>query len=137
MNKLSKLLALILALSLVLGMSAAVWATDNTGLTVSVNSQYEDRVYKAYKIFAGEIEDNTDADDFGNGNTRKLSNIEWADGIDGAAMITALNGIDAVKTANGDSEIAAGTSASDVAEILSKITDKDALIAISKVFYDK
>ena len=60
MKKLSKLIALILALALVLGMSAAVWADDttpenldeNTGTyTIKVKDGREGEDYRAYKVF--------------------------------------------------------------------------------------
>ena len=53
MKKLSKLIALILALALVLGMSAAVWADDDPTKndSITVNNAKVGETYSAYKLF--------------------------------------------------------------------------------------
>ena len=81
--------------ALVMSMGTMALADGNgvasTNLTVTVKSESSGRQYTAYQIFTGDISSNTDSDTtsdvYANDNTRKLSNIQWAAGVDSTALI--------------------------------------------------
>ncbi len=134
-------LALVLAVVLLAAMSTAVFAVDQTNLTITVNSDYSGRSYSAYQIFAGTVESNTDGDAAGNGNSRVLSDITWGTGVNSTGILNdviALTGPSAavITVAQTAAEITltSATTASDFAKVLAKISDADTLIEISKIF---
>ena len=111
----------------------------STNLKVIVKSESSGRHYTAYQIFTGDISSNTDPDTssdvYANSNTRKLSNIQWATGVDSAAIIAALKGTGSGQmglTINGTGTSGAVTAA-DVAEALSSI-NADQAIQVAKIF---
>ena len=83
MKTVKRALALVLALTLLLAMSATVFAADDTTYTITINNKTTGHTYKAYQIFAGDLAEK-------DGKTI-LSNITWGNGI-----------TDAGKTALGD-----------------------------------
>lgn len=88
MNKVKKLMSVLLALALVLAMGTTVFAAgDNYSITI--NNDQPDHHYEAYQIFSGDLSKKD--------GTKVLSNIEWGSGVD-AAMIEA-NSVFGGKTA--------------------------------------
>lgn len=88
MNKVKKLMSVLLALALVLAMGTTVFAAgDNYSITI--NNTEPDHIYEAYQIFSGDLSKKD--------GTKVLSNIEWGSGVD-AAMIEA-NSVFGGKTA--------------------------------------
>ena len=81
MNNTKKILALVLALMLVLGMTAAI-ADENSQHTITITNteQYVSHSYEAYQVFKGKLD----------ANQTKLSDIKWGSGVDGGALLTAL-----------------------------------------------
>ena len=143
MKKFTKLLGIVLIIALVMSMGTKALADGNgvasTNLTVTVKSESSGRQYTAYQIFTGDISSNTDSDTtsdvYANDNTRKLSNIQWAAGVDSTAIITALTGTGSGQmglTINGTGTSGAVTAA-DVANALSSIT-ADQAIQVAKIF---
>ena len=82
MKTVKRALALVLALTLLLAMSATVFAADDTTYTITINNTTTGHTYEAYQIFAGDLAEK-------DGKTI-LSNIEWGSGVNGAALLTAL-----------------------------------------------
>ena len=60
MKKMKKVLSLILTVIMVLAMAAPAMAADT--YTITINNPSEDHIYKAYQIFAGNL-DNVDGKD--------------------------------------------------------------------------
>ncbi len=88
MKTVKRALALVLALTLLLAMSATVFAADETTYTITINNTTTGHTYEAYQIFAGDLAEK-------DGKTI-LSNITWGNGITEAGK-TALS--DAAKKA--------------------------------------
>ena len=82
MKTVKRALALVLALTLLLAMSATVFAADETTYTITINNTTTGHTYKAYQIFAGDLAEK-------DGKTI-LSNIEWGSGVNGDALLRAL-----------------------------------------------
>ena len=82
MKTVKRALALVLALTLLLAMSATVFAADDTTYTITINNTTTGHTYEAYQIFAGDLAEK-------DGKTI-LSNIEWGSGVNGDALLTAL-----------------------------------------------
>lgn len=77
MNKVKKLMSVLLALALVLAMGTTVFAAgDNYSITI--NNTEPDHIYQAYQIFSGDLSKK-------DGN-KVLSNIEWGSGVDAKAI---------------------------------------------------
>ena len=74
MKRVRSILALTLALVLVLAMSTAAFAANNT-YSITINNASTGHTYEAYQIFAGDLSEN----DAGN---KVLSNIVWGTGVD-------------------------------------------------------
>lgn len=89
MNKTSKLLSLLLVLTIVFSLSVTALAADTTyTITVDGSGTVANHTFEAYQIFKGDLH----APETGEGgNTSKiLSNIVWGDGVD-----TSKDGFDA------------------------------------------
>ena len=55
MKTVKRALALVLALTLLLAMSATVFAADDTTYTITINNTTTGHTYEAYQIFAGDL----------------------------------------------------------------------------------
>ena len=97
MKRVRSILALTLALVLVLAMSTAAFAADNT-YSITINNASAGHTYEAYQIFAGDLSTN----EAGN---KVLSNIVWGTGVDterpvdGKTLSQVFNGKTAAKVA--------------------------------------
>ncbi|MCI6807049.1 MAG: SpaH/EbpB family LPXTG-anchored major pilin [Clostridiales bacterium] len=106
MKTVKRVLALVLALTLLLAMSATVFAADDTyTITISGDNVVEGHTYEAYQIFKGDLAEK-------DGKTI-LSNIEWGSGVNGAALLTALKA-----DATFDNDFNGCTTAAQVADVL-------------------
>lgn len=95
MKTVKRALALVLALTLLLAMSATVFAADDTTYTITINNTTAGHTYEAYQIFAGDLAEK-------DGKTI-LSNITWGNGITEAGKIALGNAAEkaeTLKTAN-------------------------------------
>lgn len=95
MKTVKRALALVLALTLLLAMSATVFAADDTTYTITINNTTTGHTYEAYQIFAGDLAEK-------DGKTI-LSNITWGNGITDAgktALGNAAVKAETLKTAN-------------------------------------
>lgn len=107
MKNMKKLASLLLALLMVFSLAAAASAATVTNQT--------SHSYAAYRIFSG-----TQAE-----NSVPLGDVEWGEGVDGAALLTALKGDSRFNVGTDDANIFAScTTALDVAEVLSAYPDK-------------
>ena len=108
-----KAISILLCLMLVLSMAAPVFAADhNHTITIANdNVAHPTYVYKAYQIFSGDLDE-----------AGTLSNIEWGSGVNGTALLAALNSIDAYKDCN---------DAEDVAAVLAKNSAHDNEVAVA------
>lgn len=104
MKLFKKLASFILAFAMVMAiaMPSVVMAVDGN-YTITITPTTSDHTYEAYQIFAGELSDG------------KLSNIEWGNGVTKAGKTALLEKYNA-------------KDAADLAEKLSKFTDKSAEI---------
>lgn len=107
MKKLKKLTAMLLSLIMVMLFAVPVLAAGN--YTITIQNDKEGHTYEAYQIFAGDV--SSDEPQAGNVEGPILSNIEWGSGVNGPALLAALNAADADKYGN-------CTTAADVAEAL-------------------
>ena len=78
MKNTSKLFAMLLAVIMVLTMVAPAFAANDTPHTITLQFEKSGHTYDAYQIFAGDLE---------NG---KLTNITWGKGVNGDAVLAAL-----------------------------------------------
>ena len=74
MKKMKRLVALALSVVMVLAMSVFAFAGEVTNSKVNITNH----TFDAYQIFSGKYEEDT------------LSNIQWGKGVDGSALLTAL-----------------------------------------------
>ena len=127
MKLFKRLMAVMFALTLTLGMGTRVYAAGeggtegpgntNSGYTITMKTT-NGHTYTAYRVFAGDLDEEG-----------TLSNITWGNGVDGTALLTALKADatygDAFKDCN---------NASDVAKVLDGFDDKSTEIAaIAKI----
>jgi len=107
-----KILSLLLALSLVMGLSVTAFADET--YTLTINNTTPNHIYTAYQIFKGDLS-NTDNSDTSEGTSVILSNIEWGDNVNGETLLGALATIEVA-----DEAIFANCeTAADVAKVLS------------------
>lgn len=79
-----KILSLVLALVMVMGLAVTAMADETTPHTITITNALEGHTYEAYQVFTGTVTG-------GDNNTPKiLTNIEWGDGVNSAALLTAL-----------------------------------------------
>ncbi|MGI6072384.1 MAG: isopeptide-forming domain-containing fimbrial protein [Lachnospiraceae bacterium] len=105
MEHMKKLAGLLLALTMITGLLTTAFAAT---VTVPDEGILQGHTFTAYQIFSGREESGV------------LSDIDWGDGIDSAAFLTALKGI-------AESPFAACTSAADVAAVLAENNTDTAL----------
>lgn len=92
-----KIASILLVLMLVLTMAAPALAEGEPTHTITITNPKSGHTYSAYQVFQGDI------------TGGKLTNIDWGDGVNGAALLTALKELEAYKDC---------TSAEDVADVL-------------------
>ena len=80
MKRMKKLASLLLALVLAMSMAMVVSAAPDTTTkhTITITNETTDHVYEAYQVFKG---DNSNGDD-------KLVDIDWGNGVNAAALLT-------------------------------------------------
>ena len=111
-----KIISLILCLMMVLAVASPVFADERINHTHTItiandNVAHPTYVYKAYQVFSGVLDE-----------TGVLSNIEWGTGVNGTALLAALNKIDAYKDCK---------DAEDVATVLAKDAGHDNAVAVA------
>lgn len=90
MKTVKRALALVLALTLLLAMSATVFAANDTTYTITINNTTTGHTYEAYQIFAGDLAEK-------DGKTI-LSNITWGNGITEAGKTALGNAAEKAET---------------------------------------
>lgn len=118
MKRMKKIVSMLLAVVMVLGMSLTVFAAEeNHTITITNTDQNVSHTYVAYQVFKGNL----------NAAEDKLSDVQWGSGVNAIGLINALkatteDGLTAVKNAvaNVDtlSETAVAAAAKDVAKAL-------------------
>lgn len=84
MKNMKKLASLLLVMVMVLSLTAAAMADETTPHTITITNPNEGHTYEAYQVFKGTVTG-------GENNTPKiLSNIEWGNGVESAALLEAL-----------------------------------------------
>ena len=112
MKKMKRTWAILLALVLTVALAVPGFAAEG-GYSITITNDKAGHTYEAYQIFAGTVasDDEQDVGD-GDGITGPmLGNIIWGTGVDGVALLAALQRADAEK-------YGACTTAADVAEAL-------------------
>lgn len=102
MEKTKKLLAMFLTLIMAVVLAVPAFAAEGV-YTITINNENDGHTYAAYQIFSGDLAGNV------------LSNIGWGDGVNGAALLTALKADSAIGSC-----FAECSTAADVANVLSK-----------------
>ena len=100
-----RILAMALALMMVLSLSVSAFASEGHNNTITIKNSNAGYTYTAYQIFSGNL-----------GSDGVLSNIEWGNGVNGAALLTELQGISTYASCTNAKEVAAklaGNSAMD------------------------
>ncbi len=127
-----KLLALVLALLLVLGLATTAFAagehteTDSHTLTITPTNPSVPHTYQAYQVFSGVLETGEPKTD-GSG---QVNTIAWGSGVNGPALLTALK----AATFPYNADFADANDAADVAAVLATYTNNsDKLKAVSDV----
>ena len=121
-----KLLVMVMALILALGMCSQAFAADDATYKITINDPAEGHTYTAYQIFSGDLEETEvtegEDDDAVTTTVKILSNIQWGEDVnvptaeeDVAAFIAAIN---AALELTGEDALAATATAADVAEKL-------------------
>ncbi len=114
MKQVRKILSLLLALVMILGLATTALAAADSTYKISINNKLTGHTYKAYQVFKGEY---TGTDD-----QKFLTNIEWGSGVDGAGLLAELK----TNTTEFGTKYASCTTAEDVAEVLRVSTDNSA-----------
>ena len=105
MKTTKRILAMLLAIVMVMGLATTAFAANENEHTITVNNNAEGYEYVAYQIFQGDLVDG------------QLQNIAWGKNItDGEALLTALQANEA---------FAECETVVDVATVLGEITEKD------------
>ena len=93
MKKARKLTAVLLSLVMLLALVVPASAAENYSITI--HNDKTGHIYEAYQIFAGTVsDDETDGETDGG---PMLGDITWGRGVDGAALLTALQAANAGK----------------------------------------
>ena len=121
MKRMKKIVSILLAMVMVLGMSLTVFAADNNQHTITVTQNSADKTehtYDAYQIFAGDLAEKE--------GKKVLSNIIWGSGVNGDALLAALQADKTFNVVAGENEsdpktnaFADCTTAAQVAQVLS------------------
>ena len=106
MKKARKLTAVLLSLVMLLALVVPASAADTYSITIHNNKT--GHTYEAYQIFAGTVSD--DETDVETDAGPMLGDITWGSGVDGAALLTALQAANAGKY--GECTTAAGVAKS-------------------------
>lgn len=93
MKKARKLTAVLLSLVMLLALVVPASAAENYSITIQNNKT--GHIYEAYQIFAGTVSSDVATD--GEAEGPMLGDIIWGSGVDGAALLTALQIADAEK----------------------------------------
>lgn len=120
MKKAKKIMAFLLAMVMVMGMSVTVLADENTDYTITIEDQVAGYTYEAYQVFKGDLHDG------------KLSNITWGDGVDKDALLNDLND----EVIGGNTPFAGRTTAAQVAEVLGAVGNNTTDSEVAKAFAD-
>ena len=148
MRNFKKILALLLSITMVLGLGVAAFAVDNSHtITIKNSDANGEHTYEAYQVFKGNL----------NATEEILSDIEWGSGVDGEAILAALvdanaaegtlkgkfatltKGAAAQETAGQEGYVPAvpASTAADVAELIAKLGDNSAeLDAVARIIGD-
>ena len=108
MKKMRRTWAILLALVLTVALAVPGFAAEGE-YSITITNDKAGHTYEAYQIFAGTVA--SDAEQVGNETGPMLGNIIWGTGVDGGALLVALQRADAEK-------YGACTTAADVAEAL-------------------
>ena len=92
MKKIKSLAAILLSLTMLL---MAVPAFAAGAYSITIQNDKEVHTYEAYQIFAGDVA--SDEAQGGNVEGPILSNITWGNGVNGTALLAALQAADAEK----------------------------------------
>lgn len=120
MKKAKKIMAFLLAMVMVMGMSVTVLANENTDYTITITNQVDGYVYEAYQVFKGDLHDG------------KLSNITWGAGVNSEALLHDLND----ELIGGNRPFEGLTTAAQVAEVLGAGGNKTTDSEVAKAFAD-
>ncbi len=104
MKSMKKIVSIVLALIMVMGMSTTVFAADEQTYTITINNEAEGHTYEAYQVFTGDLHEGV------------LSNIEWGSGV--SADVQNVFGSAAKKAEAIGSETDAAAFAKDIAPYL-------------------
>lgn len=107
MKGIKKIAGMLLSSLLVVGMTGTVYGANNNEHTITITNEKSGHTYEAYRVFEGDM----------NEEQTILSNIAWSDGVDGKALLTSLQTMEAYA----DCE-----TAQDVAEVLKGFGDDSA-----------
>ena len=122
MKKARKLTAVLLSLVMLLALVIPASAAENYSITI--HNDKTGHIYEAYQIFAGTV--SSDEATAGNVEGPMLGDITWGSGVDGGALLTALQAANAGKYGT-------CTTAANVAEALGT---KNATAADAAAFAD-
>lgn len=118
MKRMKKIVSILLAMAMVLGMGLTVFAADNNEHKITVTQNVDDKTehtYEAYQIFAGDLA-TVDGQQI-------LSNIIWGKGVNGDALLAVLKADDTFKVASEEGNetniFADCNTAAEVAKVLS------------------
>lgn len=128
MKKVKKLLGVLLAAVMVLAMSLPTFADDEQTYSITINNASSGHTYEAYQVFKGDL----------NANGTTLSNVEWGTGVDGAALLSALQSEEAdavfTDTETQENPFDDCSTAADVAKVLEKYgTDSTEMKAFADI----
>lgn len=87
MKNMKKLASLLLVMVMVLSLTAAAMADENTPHTITITTEKEGHTFQAYQVFKGTINEE--------GTIWKLSNIDWGNGVNSSALLAELITYDA------------------------------------------
>lgn len=104
-----KIVSVLLAVVMVLGMSVTAAAADNTH-KITITNPKEGHEYAVYQVFSGDL--------YVKDGVKTLSNIAWGSGVNGQALLTALQG-----EASFNGAFASAVTAADVAKAMANFDD--------------
>lgn len=82
MKQAKKLASLLLVMVMVLSLTAAAMADENTPHTITITTEKEGHTFEAYQVFTGTINEE--------GTIWKLSNINWGSGVNSSTLLAEL-----------------------------------------------
>lgn len=126
MKKFRRIMALLLATVMVLSMGAVAFADETTTykITITPNADNDEHTYKAYQIFTGTLDTDEDSPTKG-----QLTNLGFATGVNGTALLNALKADATI----GAKFASAENTAASIAAAMSKCTgtgEPEALAAV-------